>query len=91
METCTAAWEVGDELQVLYCFAIVLSQQGYAISIEIDGDQVVARGQSSTITDVINCVTVLQDIGYFSEIRIDEIEVMRGMTALEQRSHSPLL
>lgn len=75
---------VGHSADMLEITNDVLSQQGYAISINIDGDQVIARGQCSTIADVITCVTVLQDIGYFSEIRIDEVKVVDAGDGSEQ-------
>ncbi|UCB43818.1 MAG: PilN domain-containing protein [Dehalococcoidales bacterium] len=52
-----------------------ISRLGYSTSISIEGDRVVASGQANTVADVIDCVTTLENLDYFSEVRIDEIDI----------------
>ena len=52
-----------------------IAQIGYLTSIDIEDNQILTRGQTSSISAVIAYVTALEQLDYYSEVRIADVDV----------------
>jgi type IV pilus assembly protein PilM len=52
-----------------------IAETGYITAIDIEGDEIITRGQTDSIAAVISFVTALEELEYYSEVRIADVDV----------------
>jgi len=65
----------GDAADNLEIVTEAIAQKGHLTSIDMEDNEVITRGQTDSIAAVIAYVTALEELDYYSEIRIADIDV----------------
>ena len=65
----------GDAADNLEMVTEAIARIGHLTSIDIKDNEVIARGQTNSITAVIAYVTALEQLSYYSEVRISDVYV----------------